>query len=60
MELRKTKSISKLRDSSERTYPHSNFMNCGVIRKDERKKGCQNTVNEQDNEETVSMLTYRR
>ena len=43
----KTKSISKSRDSSERTYQHSNFMDCGVIRKNKGqrgKKGCQGTV----------------
>ena len=44
-----TKSIGKVkdRDSSERTYQHSNFMDCGVIRRDEgtrREEGCQRTA----------------
>ena len=34
----KTKSIGKLRDGSERTYQHPNFMDSGVIRKDEGRR----------------------
>ena len=34
----KMKSISKSRDSSERTYQHSNFMDCGMIRKNKGQR----------------------
>jgi len=53
---RKTKSISKLRDSSERTHQHSNFMDCGAIRKDEgTRREERSPEDKQDNGETVDV-----
>ena len=51
---KKTKSISKL---SERTYQHSNFMDCGVIRKNEGRRREERTPEDSVNELGTSKTT---